>query len=440
MGRAILQYVPRAVTALMLTECLLSFIVVYALQDVPNGAGPVSGSLNNALAACLGFAIGGVTLIASGQTGDNFLARRHLLYTALVAGIVALPLMAAVETIFGGPFPDLWSMLLLWSVWLAAIVSFRTAVSLMADRARPSRRVLIIGDPKRIEAVGARLLRARNGMFEPLTGDPLRLSSELLRQQGISAVVVSGATPPSAMPALLDCKLRGIPVFNELLFQERHLGRVDLDTLTAGDIVFADGFTDGWISRALKRSCDIAIALTLLFVTLPLMALTAIAIKADSAGPVLYRQQRVGYLGRIFTLYKFRSMTTDAEAGGPIWAQHADPRVTRVGSFIRATRIDELPQLANVIMGEMSLVGPRPERPHFVRQLADAIPFYHERSYVKPGLTGWAQVNYPYGASVEDAREKLAYDLFYVKHRGMLLDLFILMATVRVVLFREGAR
>jgi sugar transferase (PEP-CTERM system associated) len=261
-----------------------------------------------------------------------------------------------------------------------------------------------------------------------------------MRLQGISTVVISGTLPQAALPALLDCKLRGISVVSDLAFQERALGRIDLDTLTADDIVFADGFAHSALSQAIKRICDVAIAVALLVATLPLMVLTAMAIKSDSAGPVFYRQQRVGYLGQAFTLYKFRSMTVDAEAGGPLWAQHADPRVTRVGSFIRATRIDELPQLANVIMGQMSLVGPRPERPHFVHQLTDAIPFYHERSYVKPGVTGWAQVNYPYGASVEDAREKLAFDLFYVKHRGLWLDLFILLATIRVVLFREGAR
>jgi lipopolysaccharide/colanic/teichoic acid biosynthesis glycosyltransferase len=166
-----------------------------------------------------------------------------------------------------------------------------------------------------------------------------------------------------------------------------------------------------------------------------------LAVKIDSPGPMLYRQQRVGQFGRPFTLFKFRSMAADAEAGGdPLWAQRHDPRVTRVGRFIRGTRIDELPQLVNVLRGEMSLVGPRPERPHFVEQLDRAIPFYRQRAYVKPGVTGWAQINFPYGASVEDAREKLSYDLYYVKHRSVLLDAFILLATIRVVLLREGAR
>jgi lipopolysaccharide/colanic/teichoic acid biosynthesis glycosyltransferase len=172
------------------------------------------------------------------------------------------------------------------------------------------------------------------------------------------------------------------------------------------------------VGRAwLRRFADIALSVALLVATLPLVLLTALLVRLDSAGPVLYRQQRVGLHGRVFTLLKFRSMRTDAEANGPVWAAQCDPRVTRVGAVIRLTRIDELPQLFNVLRGEMSMIGPRPERPHFVEQLECALPGYRDRVLVKPGLTGWAQVNYPYGASVEDARAKLAYDLYYLKHR-----------------------
>jgi exopolysaccharide biosynthesis polyprenyl glycosylphosphotransferase len=195
------------------------------------------------------------------------------------------------------------------------------------------------------------------------------------------------------------------------------------------------------ISRVVKRIFDIAVGVLLTALTLPLMLATAVAIKLDTPGPVFYRQERTGLHGETFTLFKFRSMANDAEvAGKPQWAQKRDPRITRVGAFIRASRIDELPQLFNVLRGEMSMIGPRPERPIFVDELAKVIPFYNHRGYVKPGLTGWAQVNYPYGASVEDAREKLAYDLYYVKNRGVLLDMIILLSTVRVILFREGAR
>ena len=201
----------------------------------------------------------------------------------------------------------------------------------------------------------------------------------------------------------------------------------------------------GWSWRARLAAAewrlrDVTICAGLLVATLPVALAAACLIKIDSPGPVFYRQLRTGLHGQPFTLLKFRSMRLDAECGGPCWAAVQDPRVTRIGGFLRATRIDELPQLLNVLRGEMSLIGPRPERPHFVAQLAEVIPGYTDRTAILPGITGWAQVNYPYGASVEDARHKLAYDLYYVHHRGRLLDLRILLATIRVVLLGIGAR
>jgi exopolysaccharide biosynthesis polyprenyl glycosylphosphotransferase len=189
-----------------------------------------------------------------------------------------------------------------------------------------------------------------------------------------------------------------------------------------------------------RRALDVIGSLLLLAFTLPLLLLVAFLIKVDSTGPVLYRQSRVGLHGRIFTMLKFRSMRVNAEVAGPCWATDRDPRMTRIGAFIRATRLDEVPQLLNVLRGDMSLVGPRPERPHFVQQLDAIIPRYNERTHVLPGITGWAQINYPYGASVEDARAKLAFDLFYINNRALLLDLRILLRTIPVVLFRIGAR
>jgi exopolysaccharide biosynthesis polyprenyl glycosylphosphotransferase len=194
------------------------------------------------------------------------------------------------------------------------------------------------------------------------------------------------------------------------------------------------------LDDVVRRARDVAGSLLLLALTLPLLLLVACLIKLASRGPVLYRQDRVGLHGRVFTMLKFRTMRIDAEADGPRWAAERDSRVTLFGAFIRASRIDELPQLINVLRGEMSLVGPRPERPYFVEQLARVIPRYDERTRVLPGLTGWAQVNYPYGASVEDAQAKLTYDLYYLHNQSLLLDLHILAATARVVLFRIGAR
>jgi exopolysaccharide biosynthesis polyprenyl glycosylphosphotransferase len=185
---------------------------------------------------------------------------------------------------------------------------------------------------------------------------------------------------------------------------------------------------------------DLVLASVTFAVSLPLMILTALAVYLDSDGPILYCQERVGENGRLFTVYKFRSMRTDAESGTPVWASDDDERVTRVGRVIRKTRLDELPQLWNVIQGDMSFVGPRPERPYFVEQLAREIPFYQQRHSVKPGVTGWAQVKYRYGSSIEDAIEKLRYDLYYIKHVSIALDLSILFDTVKVILFRQGAK
>ncbi len=194
------------------------------------------------------------------------------------------------------------------------------------------------------------------------------------------------------------------------------------------------------LTSAVRRGRDVVCSLTLLALSLPLLLTMGCLIKLDSPGPVLYRQQRVGMNGRPFNLLKFRSMRIDAEAGGPQWAAERDTRVTRIGAFIRAFRIDEIPQLLNVLRGEMSLVGPRPERPFFVEQLVQVIPHYDDRTVILPGITGWAQINYPYGASVEDARAKLIYDLHYVHNQSLRLDLQILLTTVWVVLFRSGAR
>ena len=217
-------------------------------------------------------------------------------------------------------------------------------------------------------------------------------------------------------------------------------GQVHLDSLPA-DWPGPAGLRDEapW-TAAVRRVLDVAFSLALLAFTLPLTLLLACLVRLDSPGPAFYRQERVGLHGRGFQLLKFRSMRVDAEAAGPSWAAQADPRVTRLGRIMRLTRMDELPQLLNVLAGSMSLVGPRPERPCFVTQLAERIPHFRERTRVKPGITGWAQVNHPYGASVEDAREKLAYDLHYLRHRSLTLDLRILLATVRVVVTQAGAR
>ena len=206
-------------------------------------------------------------------------------------------------------------------------------------------------------------------------------------------------------------------------------------------LIFSDGFRNGHMTRAVKRALDVVLAGAGLVLALPLMLVVAAAVRLDSRGPALFRQARVGQGGRIFVLNKFRSMRVDAErASGATWATAGDPRVTRVGRLLRTTRLDELPQLVNVLLGHMSFIGPRPERPEFVQLLQRQIPFYRERLSVKPGLTGWAQIRYPYGASVADAVEKLQFDLYYIKNLSLFLDLLILLGTIQVVLFGRGAR
>ena len=242
------------------------------------------------------------------------------------------------------------------------------------------------------------------------------------------------------MNQLLACRIRGIPILDLAGFYERAKSEVPIDSLKASWLVYGHGFVQGRARQIAKRTFDIVTSSVLLLLASPVMLVTMLLIKLDSAGPVLYSQERVGLGGKGFMCLKFRSMRTDAEKDGKaVWAQKNDSRVTRVGAFIRKTRIDELPQLFSVLKGEMSMVGPRPERPSFVKELKEVIPFYDVRHSIKPGVTGWAQVRYSYGASVDDARKKHQYDLYYVKNNSLLLDLLVLIETVSVVLFREGA-
>ncbi len=239
---------------------------------------------------------------------------------------------------------------------------------------------------------------------------------------------------------LLDCKLHGIRVMDLASYFEQALGQIRLESLYAGWLIFGDGFRQGLFRSAVKRLFDIVSALILLILAAPVILVTSLLIIIESGAPVLYLQERVGRNGRLFKVIKFRSMRTDAEKDGkPIWAQKQDDRTTKIGRIIRKLRIDELPQLYCVLRGDMSLVGPRPERQFFVDQLTNEIPFYAVRHSVKPGLTGWAQVRYHYGATVEDSAEKLQYDLYYVKNHSLLLDLIIMFETVVVVLTGKGA-
>lgn len=239
---------------------------------------------------------------------------------------------------------------------------------------------------------------------------------------------------------LLACKKSGHPVMQYLSFVEREIRRIDLKRMELSWLVFSDGFSFSPVDRVLKRGFDLAVSSVVLLLTSPLLLAGMLAVRLEGPGDVFYRQERVTRDGRVFRILKLRTMRPDAEAGGAVWAARRDSRVTRTGAFLRRTRIDELPQLINILRGEMSFVGPRPERPVFVAELAEQIPLYRERHMVKAGLTGWAQINYPYGASVDDARSKLSYDLYYVKNFSIAFDFVILMQTLREVLWPSGAR
>ena len=268
--------------------------------------------------------------------------------------------------------------------------------------------------------------------------------SDYVVKLGTSEVVLALEERRNALPVddLLRIKTTGVHVNDISTFLERETGRVDLESVNPSWLIFSDGFSSGRrLSGIAKRLFDIAASSMLLFFTAPVIILFALLVKLESNGPAFYRQIRVGLFGQPYSVVKLRSMRNDAEVGGKaVWASKDDPRITWIGSFIRKVRIDELPQIWNVLKGEMSFVGPRPERPEFVADLEQQLSYYAERHMVKPGITGWAQINYPYGASIDDSRHKLEYDLYYAKNYTPFLDLLILLQTIRVVLWPEGAR
>ena len=290
----------------------------------------------------------------------------------------------------------------------------------------------------RLEHVDPRLLAERPDHI--LCPDDFDVVSAALAVDADLIIVAPDERRGMNLERLLECKKAGFPVIQYLSFVEREIRRIDLKRMELGWLVYTDGFTFGALDRFLKRGFDLTVSSLVLLLTAPLILAGMAAIRVEGAGPVLYRQERVTLDGKVFSIMKLRTMRVNAEAAGAVWAAAKDNRITKVGSFLRRARIDELPQLVNILKGEMSFVGPRPERPMFVKELAEKIPLYNERHMVKAGLTGWAQINYPYGASIDDARSKLSYDLYYVKNFSILFDFVILLQTLRVVLWPSGVR
>lgn len=345
-------------------------------------------------------------------------------------------------------------------IGLVSVVAIRLLVMHVFSTDVLRQRVLVLGAGKNADLINSRMRRDSDRRsfvvvgFVPVPGQPAVIDESLLIEPGqglvelaqqlqIDEIVIAPDERRGGLPMeeMLTCVQRGISIIDLSTFFEREAGMVQLNVLDPSWLMFSGGFDYSTPRRLSKRFFDLAAAVSLLLVAWPFMLLVALLVWLEDGSPILYRQVRVGERGQHFELIKFRSMRVDAEKDGVArWATKDDDRSTRVGRFIRLTRLDELPQLFAVIMGNMSFVGPRPERPHFVELLSEEIRYYGVRHCVKPGLTGWAQLRYPYGASVRDAEEKLKFDLFYVKNHGLVFDLMIMLQTVEVVLFGRGAR
>ena len=379
---------------------------------------------------------------------------------AMLSFTMTLALAFAIFTVQPLQLADRKLFAIVVAACLMAVLLHRVYVAHSSKQSMVRQRILVFGTGTRAKLVGRSLKRADpNVDLVGYFAGPNEVSTEvsawgvltpdksltdIVVEQEVDEIVIAlterrGGSMP--LRELLDCKLHGVRVVDIATHFEKTLGQIRLDSVNPGWLIFGDGFNQGVIRTIVKRVFDIVCALVLLLVSLPVMVVTGILILLESGGPMLYLQERVGRNGRLFNVIKFRSMRTDAEKDGkPRWASAQDDRVTRVGRVIRKLRIDELPQLFTVLAGDMSLVGPRPERPFFVDKLTQEIPYYAVRLSVKPGLTGWAQVRYHYGATMEDSAEKLQYDLYYVKNHTWFLDLVILFETVGVVLTGKGAQ
>ncbi len=462
MLRIFRHYIPTTLLLLGLAEALILVVSIYvgaalgvALEGLSFG-GSVHSVLTQAVVFCAAMLAG---MVAMGfYQRDQRDGPLETIVRLLLSFVVGFLVMGAVyllspTLVLGGA-----------SIFVAMLASFigiatcRIVCSAKTD-ARFSRRVLVLGVGERAKQI-ENLRRASDRLGITLVGfidigiDAQVVSEAKIIRPNVSLrtlaerfaaeeLVVAIDDRRKGLPVddILECKMHGIRIIDEATFLERQLGKIRLDALHPSGVIFSDGFTQAVIRRSEKRLFDILASLLLLSIALPFMLIAAVLIFLESGAPIFYTQQRVGLRGQCFNVIKFRSMRTDAEVDGKaVWASQQDSRVTRVGKFLRKSRIDELPQLLNVLKGDMSFVGPRPERPEFVSELSRAIPYYDLRHHVKPGITGWAQVSYPYGSSIKDAREKLQFDLYYLKNYSVFLDVNILLQTIQVILWGKGAR
>ena len=457
------QYIPAPFILLALIEFGIYAVAVVLAVEVRffGNANLVPQSVGTVTPKALLFAV--VMLIAAISMGLYKRSFREGISGILVRIVISFALAMLMISLVFYIIPDLFMGRGLLGIALAlsfvGVVISRTAFFSVLDHDTFKRRVLVLGSGKRAATMAQ--LRRRvdhrgffivgfvhiNGEHDSVDKERIIASDSnliaLAQRYEADEVVVAMDDRRRGFPVheLLDCKMSGIEVVDLQTFFERETGKLRLDCMHPSWMIFSDGFGQSPLQDYIKRFFDLVVSATLLLLTFPIMIVTAIAIVVEDRGPIFFRQVRVGQNGKLFHVIKFRSMGVDAEKDGKArWAQKNDSRVTRVGSFIRAVRIDELPQIFNVLRGSMSFVGPRPERPEFVEKLSVTIPYFSERHRVKPGITGWAQIRYPYGASENDAMEKLQYDLYYAKNHNLFLDLTVLLQTGEVILFGQGAR
>lgn len=461
MIRLFKHYIPNAVMLLGLFDLVLLFLageLAWLVRASQIGIDP--GRIADRVVPLVGFAlIVWVAMISVGLYGSE--ATRSMRYACarlLVAVSLGIIALSVIDFILPGS--TFWRSTLIYAMVLAIILAIlnRLIIGGFLGASAFRRRVMVLGAglrAQRLKKLAERpdsgfvivsyigMNESETGVLEAIPRSAIHDLGRFVENLGASEVVLALEERRNAVPMkdLLRIKTMGVHVNDFSSFMERETGRVDLDSVNPSWLIFSDGFSSGrMISSAAKRLFDIIASSILLALTLPIIVIFAALIKLDSKGSAFFRQTRVGLYGQSFPVIKLRSMRTDAEKDGAQWATKDDPRITRIGKFIRKVRIDELPQTWSVLKGHMSFVGPRPEVPQFVADLEDKLPFYAERHMVKPGITGWAQINYPYGASIEDSRHKLEYDLYYAKNYTPFLDLLILLQTLRVILWPEGAR
>lgn len=456
------HYVPSSMLWLGLTEfCILfsAFVTGYVLRYSDLGQ-ILDGTFPHYSQAFLYAGSMLLAMLALGLYEREAIIEPRTVIVRLVASLL-LGFAILASIVFVSRATDVWrsGVVIACLLSVAGILASRWVFLMLANLRPFLKRVMVIGAGPRAELIERHAGRPSNGALQIVgylrTGDAENSIAAAISQSQVPSItafclaheveeiIVAMEERRGRLPMedLLNSRMHGIRVVDEVQFWERETGRVDIARLTPGWLVFGDGFAKSQWQRSQKRLLDIAASLFVLCLTAPIMLLSALAIKLEDGGPILYVQERVGLDGRAFRLFKFRSMSINAESDGRArWASDRDPRVTRVGRVTRRTRIDELPQLFNILRGDMSFIGPRPERPSFVHDLAQQIPYYAERHRVKPGLAGWAQLNYPYGASSDDAARKLEYDLYYIKNCSLFLDFLIMIQTLRVVVWGQGAR